>query len=208
MSPHDGGMRGILIGSCLGVGWLAVSFFTENLFPLGDWRWGITAVLFFSAAAVVWLWPKKQRETQAPKQARKFSDFDMPIETAIDHIVDSTHHSFTRSSLAERNAFEQLHKAMCAGLLPVIGKRGVSAVPRKISPRRCKKLQRREMATPHGMRFHLTEKRPFKKVTDGLKKDSPVLVKQDDLFGFGELRVRSKDLYATWPLNLEEGGEA
>ncbi len=170
-------------------------------FSLSWVGWALITGGGITAALGIW---RSGRGTR--KSRRDFGDFDMPIEAAIHHIVDSTHHTFTRSSLAERNAFEQLHKAMCAGLLPVIGKLGESAVPRKISPRRCKKLQRREMATPHGMRFHLTEKGPFKKVTDELKKDSPVFIKKDDLFGFGELRVRSEDLYGIWPRNMEEGG--
>ena len=40
---------------------------------------------------------------------------------------------------------------------------------------------------------------------NGLKKEPPVLVEQSGPFGFGELRVRSKDLYGIWPRNLEGG---
>ena len=169
-------------------------------FSLSWVGWAFITSAGITTALGIW---RSGRSTR--KSKRDFGDFDMQIETAIDHIVDSTHHSFTRSSLAERNAFEQLHKAMCAGLLPVIGKHGENAIPRKISPRRCKKLQGREVATPHGMRFHLVESRLLKKNMNGLKKEPPVLVEQSGPFGFGELRVRSKDLYGIWPRNMEGG---
>lgn len=34
-----------------------MSFLAEHLFPMGDWRWGITAVLFFVSAGIAWAWP-------------------------------------------------------------------------------------------------------------------------------------------------------
>ena len=102
-----------------------------NEFGLGSWGEGFTRATdiyiqigLYGAGAlvVVWLiadalWRWRRGKSGRQKPQRDFSDFDMAIEQAIDHIVDSTHHSFTRSSLAERNAFEQLHKAMCAGFV-------------------------------------------------------------------------------------------
>lgn len=125
------------------------------------------------------------------KSQQDFGDFDMKVEAAADYIVDSTHHSFTRSSLAERNAFKQLHKAMCSGRLAVIGKKGEEAIPQKISARRCRKLHRIEVVTPQGMRFHLTER--------NLQERPPVPFEKSDPLGFQELRIRSQDLYGIWP---------
>ena len=62
------------------------------------------------------------------------------------------------------------------------------------------------MATPHGIRFHLVDRRLLKKIMDGLGKEPPVLIEQSGPFGFSELRVRSKDVYGIWPRNMEEGG--
>lgn len=123
--------------------------------------------MFFLTAEIVWLWPSKKphrRET-----ACGFSDFDMPIEMAIDHIVNSTHHSFTRPSLDEDNAIEQLHKAMCSGRLAVIGKRGEASISPRISPRRCRRLEGREVATRHGMRVHLAEGKLLKRITEEIR---------------------------------------
>lgn len=44
-------MHPVIVASFTSAGWLALSFLIEKLFPLGDWRWGIAAIFFFSAAA-------------------------------------------------------------------------------------------------------------------------------------------------------------
>ena len=163
----------------------------------------VAAVLAALALPILYREGIKNWAPKRDKRVQDFSDFDMPVEMAIDHIVDSTHHSFNRRSLAERNAFAQLHTAMCSGRLAVIGKRGEALVPRIISPRQCRKLEGREVVTPHGMRFHLVEKKLLKGIMKEIEKRPSALDEQKGPFGFSELRVRSKDIYGIWPRNVE-----
>ena len=46
-----------------------MSFFTENLFPVGDWRWAVTAALFFGVALAATLWPKIRSKRKAAVKA-------------------------------------------------------------------------------------------------------------------------------------------
>ena len=46
-------MHAVFAGSAAGAGWVAVSFFTENIWPLGDWRWGVCAAVIFVVAGLV-----------------------------------------------------------------------------------------------------------------------------------------------------------
>ena len=122
-----------------------------------------------------------------------FSDFDLSIEEAIDHWVETAAHSFDCQPLAEQAAFKVLHEAMCAGRLAVIGQKGETAPLKRISRRQCKKLHRIEVTTPHGMRFHL--------VDQATKERAPG--EYTNALGFSGLRVRSRDLYALWPRNRQ-----
>ena len=47
-------MGSIIVPSIVGLGWLALSYFMEPFFPLGDYRWLILAILFFGSAGLVW----------------------------------------------------------------------------------------------------------------------------------------------------------
>ena len=128
--------------------------------------------------------------------------FDMPILEAVDHYVRTFPHSYQDG--ADRHAFEVLHKAMCAGKLPVIGTRGEDAPSERISARRCKRLKPtmivvpRNWASPRGFRFDLVDKAAVPEVPEPL-------VESDEPIGFTGLRVRSADLYRLWPTDEREG---
>lgn len=175
-------------------------------FAIPPWAWAV-----ITAVGVGWfvgVWASDGFKFRL-RRKEDFSDFDMRIEGAIQHIVDSTHHSFIRSSLAERNAFEQFHTAMCSGHLDVIGREGGATKPRKISRRRCKKLDRIEVATAHGIRFQLAEKKVLDEIATGIKavsEGSSSRFEHKGPRGFSELRVRAKDVFGIWPKDME-GGE-
>ena len=173
-----------------------------EVFGAASWGEGFTPATdiyiqigLYGAGALFFVWlvadalRRRRGKSVRQKPQRDFSRFDMPIEQAIDHIVDSTNHPFTSLYLAENNAFEQLHKAMSTGLLAVIGKHGENEIPRKISPRRCRKLHRVEGPTPHGVRFYLGEVNP--------QEELPPPSEQSKRITFRELRVRSEELYKT-----------
>lgn len=48
-------MHTIIIGASIGVGWIAISYAMESLFPMGDWRWFVVAAIAFGTAAVFWM---------------------------------------------------------------------------------------------------------------------------------------------------------
>lgn len=47
-------MGSIIVPSIVGLGWLALNYFMEPFFPLGDYRWLILAILLFGSAGLVW----------------------------------------------------------------------------------------------------------------------------------------------------------
>ena len=195
-------MRGILIGSGLSVGWLGVSFLTENLFPVGDWRWGITAALFFMVAGIAWAWPSKKRETQAPKRERKFSDFDMPALAAVEHMKQTVAHAWDSPDKAERDFWQKIHEQMRAGRLRVIGAEVQGGPLRRISKRTLANLLPVPMnvpesdTAPYGVGFVLIDEA---KLAEPDKHRGP-------LPGFFDLRVRSRDLYRLWPRTRSQNG--
>ena len=118
------------------------------------------------------------------------SQFDTPILDAIDHLIRTAPHSYTRSDLAERNAFAALHEKMCSGQLAVIGKESDFVAPRRITVRECKRLEPREVvviptvSAPDGARFSLC---------------SPHTGQDEERLEMCDLRVRSRDLFRMWP---------
>lgn len=135
-----------------------------------------------------------------PDLANDFSNFDVPIRDAIEHIVKTSAHTFNNSSDAEQQAFEALHKEMCADKIPVIGMLGDFNVPERISARKCSELRPRPVVvprnrtSPNGVLFALI---------DETKIDLTQLAERSDPVGFTGLRVRSGDLYGKWPKNQE-----
>ena len=129
-----------------------------------------------------------------------FSDFDVPIRDAIEHVVETSVHTFNNSGDAEQQAFEALHKEMCADKLPVIGMLGDFNAPERISARKCSELRPRpvvvprNLTSPNGVLFALI---------DETKIAVTPLVERSDPLGFTGLRVCSADLYRKWPKDQE-----
>lgn len=128
---------------------------------------------------------------------RTFSSFNTPVRDAIKHFVLTVPHSYED---AERYAFRSLHKAMCDGLLPVVGCKREGSRVRRISAKQCRLLEPtiilvpKNPATPQGVMY-------------GLSWDTPPpvpLLETDAALGFTELRVRSSDLYNLFPQNRKD----
>ena len=182
--------RGSIV--CVSLAPIPVGFLVEPWLPLGHWGWGAVAVACCLPALVTYRRSIWSFIAHRGSHVGSFSDFDVAIQDAIDHLIHTTPHSFTRSSLAERSAFQALLEAMRAGRLPVIGMKGEHGIPQQISPRQCSKLHPIEVATLHGVRFHL--------VDESTKTKRPeTLIERSDPLGFSGLRVRSDDLYRIWP---------
>ncbi len=122
--------------------------------------------------------------------------FDMPILAAVEHLLNTTAHSYTHLDRAERKAMENLHNAMCSGRLLVVGTENEFSSPKRISAWTCRQLVPiesvipRSPAAPQGFTFILSP--PIDNVPD-----EPVPVEESG--AFRNLRVRSSDLYAIWP---------
>ncbi len=124
--------------------------------------------------------------------------FGVPIRDAIDHVVMTSPRSLSNSERAERHFFEVLHEQTCSGDLLVIGRKGKTNAPMRISARKCKQLKPMEVVV-------------------GCSPTSPRGVRLS-LFGgqtseFTGLRLRSRDLYRIWPKDpmrrwMEECDEA
>ena len=155
-------------------------------------RWQvISAVLFRRRSTTVPELPVKATSSDVD-----CSIFDMPIHSAIHHLVRSTPHSYTRSDWAEQAAFSQLYKMMCDGTLKVAGSKTEFGVVHPISPEECKKLEPRESilkrspAAPDGVAFILAPP---------IDEPSKEAISIDESGAFRNLRVRSQDLYRYWP---------
>ena len=105
------------------------------------WTWWGIAFLGATALAA---------DTYRPKVlfARGLDSFDMPVQGALNHLIETVPHSFDSSGKAERHFFRALHEQMCAGKLPVIGSKGEGTPPERVSARRCRKLTPQEVAVP------------------------------------------------------------
>ena len=140
--------------------------------------------------------------TRARKSKWEFSDFDMSIREALDHIVSTSTHSYTSTGRAEQSAFRSLHERMCAGTLPVIGRYGEFAPHKRISTDECRKLLPREVVvprsptSPEGVLFALIDDASG---TPGVETSGPI--------GFTDLRIRRQDVYRMGPLVKVLGGE-
>ena len=194
---------------------IPVGFLVEPWLPLGHWGWGVVAVSCCLPALItfrraIWsfivhrgmvksLWRRRDGAAGvAPEQADDFSDYDVPVRDAIEHVVAMSAHTFNNSGDADRQAFEALHKEMCADRLPVIGALGDFNAPERVSARKCRELKPRPVivprnpTSPNGMLFALV---------DETRIDVTPLVERSDPLGFTGLRVRSADLYRKWPRN-------
>ena len=141
---------------------------------------------------------------RAPKKAQKYADFDMPILSAIEHMVQTVAHSWDSPDKAERAFFRSIHTQMRAGRLRVVGAEVPDGPLRRIGKRKIAKLTPVPMnvpqsdTTPHGVSFVLIDEA---KLPEPEKHRGP-------LPGFFDLRVRSKDLYRLWPrTRAQNGGE-
>ena len=130
---------------------------------------------------------------QDAKRAIGSRSFDVPISEAVEHYARTVPHSY-RDGI-NLHAFEVLHKAMCAGKLPVVGISGEDASSEKVSARTCKRFKPRMVVVPHnwatplGIRF------------DVMEETEPIepLVESDRFHGYTSLRVCGEDLYRLWP---------
>ena len=193
--------------SALGSGWLASSLHEYA------WVWGVVVFLgAFMVTRLYVMWRVKkllpvriQREVEkalakAEDKAKSIQRFDMPIRSAILYLANTVPHTFDRSSLVERNAFNGLHKLMCDGELAVIGATKVFGVCERIPPSRCRELVPEEQvvplspSSPDGIRLLLINyaDKNWKKDWDG--KTQPEIIEQ-----YTDLRLRSSDVYRIWP---------
>ena len=149
------------------------------------------------SAALRWRSPSVPEVSAEPTSSEaEGPTFDMPIHSAIEHLLRSTPHSYTRSDWAEQAVFRQLYKMMCDGTLEVAGSETEFGMVRPISPEECLKFEPRESiiplspAAPDGIAFILSP--PIDKPP---KEHFPI----DESGAFRNLRVRSRDLYRFWP---------
>ena len=181
-------MRGYLhyiSGTCASA--LTGLVFAGALDFLKSWEWwGVMinpANLFLALSAVIAIAGLVSFGRE--RMRLRVSRFDMPMQEALDHIVGTDPHSFDSPQKAERHFFRLLHRDMCTGDLPVVGREGEFGTPKHIRARKCRKLKPTEVvssvkpASPSGVRFSLVDDQPTE---------------------FTALRIRSRDLYKIWPI--------
>lgn len=108
-----------IIGAVSGAGWIAVSFLTENLFPVGDWRWAIAAAICFVVAFVVYLGQRRAVLTRKgnlnnPGDGREVARLIMraPTIVAVEaHYADFQSYSYQSSAqyVAAARRIRQAH---------------------------------------------------------------------------------------------------
>ena len=101
----------------------------------------------------------KHDETVVPEELAEpgeddFRSFDVEIRDAVNHLVETSAHTFNSSGGAERQAFRALHKEMCADKLSIIGMQGDFNAPERISARECRELKPREVVVPPNPTSH------------------------------------------------------
>ena len=150
----------------------------------------VAATFLACIALPLMFWPASK-----DRKKRRFSDFDMPILAAIEHMMQTVTHSWDSPDKAERFFFRAIHAQMCAGRLRVIGAEAPGGPLRRIRKKELAGLTPVPMnvppsdTAPHGVRFDLIDEA---RLGGPDKHKGP-------LPGFFDLRVRSKDLYRLWP---------
>ena len=149
--------------------------------------WMIRTSLFIVGTAIItypqWL-PRIRR-----LWVKQDPVFDVPIEEALRLFWENVNHTFRSSGVSDRYFFNLLHKKMCSGELPVVGRLGRGGDSQIISPDQCQKLIPREINVPinptalQGVSFVL----------------SPPETQTPPSKIFWGLRIRSEDLHQTWP---------
>ena len=171
-------------------GWLAM----EAIITAINGSWMIRASLFVIGTAIItypqWLprihslWVKQD------------SVFDVPIKEALWLLWENVDHTFRSSGVSDRYFFNLLHKKMCSGDLPVVGRLGRGGDIQILSPDQCERLNPREINVPinptalQGVSFVL----------------SPSETGIPPSKMFWGLRVRSKDLHQIWPETKARNG--
>ena len=137
-----------------------------------------------------WLLPLIARLGWAKIMRRPpLDEFDMPILDAIRNILSTEANSYGGQLLAERTAFNEIHKLMCSGKLAVVGAEIDFEPSMLIKPKKCKQLFPHEIivprnrTAPNGYVFALIDRR-----------DS-----DDKIRYYRALRVRSKQFCKHWP---------
>lgn len=161
--------------------------------------WGWPGLIFVISVVLItnaWHnWPAIKARINPP--------FDTPIRDAISHWVSTYPHSYDRSSLAEREAFDRLYEYMCEGTLPVKGAPREGAKLQRIYRWKCRELQPVEslipknLASPEGVRYDLISRKFVEESQD--TPSTRELVPGKDFIAFSGLMVRSSDLYRLWP---------
>lgn len=71
----------VCIGAATGVGWVAVSYAMEFLFPMGDWRWYVLAAIAFAIAGAAYF---RQRRQQLRVEAKTKVGSTKPPKHRVD----------------------------------------------------------------------------------------------------------------------------
>ena len=157
----------------------------------------VAATFLACIALPLMFWPASK-----DRKKRRFSDFDMPILAAVEHMVQTVSHTWDSPDKAERAFFRSLHTQMRAGRLRVIGAEVPDGPLRRISKKKLGSLSPvpRNVppsdTAPHGVSFVLIDEARL----------APPDKQKGPLPGFFDLRLRSKDLYRLWPRTRAQKG--
>ena len=132
------------------------------------------------------------------RKRTKPENYDMSIEEALRLFWENVNHTFRSSGVSDRYFFNLLHKKMCSGDLPVVGRLGRGGDIQILSPDQCERLNPREINVPinptalQGVSFVLSPSEtgiPPSKMFWGLR------VRSEDLHQiWSETRTRSKEI--------------
>ena len=188
----------------LSLGFIAMSFWSEPIYKLGDPRWGHLAVACFLLWVILMSldWFPYLKNQWGRLAYRKQGERWIPIADAVDHIVDEyeSYRIIGDKYNARLHAFKDIHALMCKGKVKVRGALHKSSEKSKqLSRKLCCKLEPIIVGTAIGPVCNLIDPEP-----------SPPATKTTGPFGKGEvrwegqgiyddLRIRSRDLHKSWP---------
>ena len=163
----------------------------------------VAAVLAALALPIIYREWIKGRPPKRDKRKSKFSDFDMPVLAAIEHMKQTVAHQWDSQDKAEWDFWRRIHEQMRAGHLRVIGAEVPGDPLRRISRRKLAKLTSVTTSVtpsetaPDGARFDLI---------DEAKSGEP-RVTAGSFPGFYDLRIRNKELHRLWPRTCSQKGD-
>ena len=202
-------MSKVLAGIILSVALVALSFFFEKTYPLGDVRWLYISMVLFVLWAILMSpnWFPYLKNKWFRSASRKQGEGWIPIADAVDQIVEEyeSYRIIGDKHNSRLHAFQDIHELMCKGKVKVRGALHKSSEKSKqLSRKLCRKLKPIIAGSAIGSVYNLIDPEPDPPATKTEGPHGKGEVRWQGQGIYDDLRIRSRDLRKSWPDAVEK----